>query len=269
MIELIKQQFTADMSLEKKVNITREFLQIMAIKFLSDNNIFEHIAFVGGTALRIIYGLRRFSEDLDFSVSNPNNYDFEKIVYCVVNGFHLNGLDALASKKNGKTINSVFIKFSGLPLMLGLSGHKEQNISIKIEVDVNPPDGWLVKNSVVNKKYIFAVCHYDISSMFAGKIHSCIARRYTKGRDIYDLLWYLTKRIKPNYNMLNNAIKQTSGKNPHLNDNNIADFLIEKLSNVDMIMAIKDVERFLEDKTELNLFKKEILINTIKECFEK
>jgi predicted nucleotidyltransferase component of viral defense system len=68
MIELIKQQFTADMSLEKKVNITREFLQIMAIKFLSDNNIFEHIAFVGGTALRIIYGLRRFSEDLDYSI---------------------------------------------------------------------------------------------------------------------------------------------------------------------------------------------------------
>ena len=95
MIEVLKQQFTASMPPDEKLNRTREFLQIMALKSLSDQNAFENIAFTGGTALRVLYDIRRFSEDLDFSLVSPKSYDFKELNAGLVRYFSLNNLAEL------------------------------------------------------------------------------------------------------------------------------------------------------------------------------
>lgn len=259
MIEALKQEFAGGVSVEDKANKAREFLQILALKSLSDQDAFSNIAFIGGTALRIIYGLRRFSEDLDFSIVSAEGYDFSAICGGLEKVFRLNGLNAVLNKDKEKTVYSAFLTFPGLPHALGLSGHKQEKLSIKLEIDTNPPAGWKMQTTVVNKTYLFGVAHYDLPSMFAGKLHTCFYRRYTKGRDIYDLFWYLGRKVRPNFEMLNNAVAQSQGRAPGVDAGNFKEFMLERAVNIDLAAAKKDVERFLEDKSELRLFTKETL----------
>jgi hypothetical protein len=263
MIEALKQALSGGVSVEAKTNRAREFLQVLALKALSDQDAFSRIAFIGGTALRIVFGLRRFSEDLDFSIINTQGYDFDGICRGLVRVFHLNGLDVVLEKDKVKTVNSAFLSFPGLPHALGLSGHKLEKLSIKIEVDANPPAGWKKQTALLNKTYLFSVAHYDLPSMFAGKLHACFYRHYTKGRDIYDLFWYLGRKVQPNFEMLNNAIVQSQGKAYGVNEDNFKKFMLENAGNIDLGAAKKDVERFLEDKSELRLFTKDILAAAI------
>ncbi|HAH30986.1 MAG TPA: hypothetical protein DCL44_01590 [Elusimicrobia bacterium] len=263
MIEALKQELSGGASVEDKTNRGREFLQVLALKSLSDQDAFSHIAFIGGTALRIIFGTRRFSEDLDFSVISAKGYDFDGICGGLVKAFNQNGLNAVLDKKNAKTVNSSFLSFPGLPHALGLSGHKQEKLSIKIEVDTRPPEGWMTQTSVVNRTYLFSVTHYDLPSMFAGKLHACFYRKYTKGRDIYDLFWYLGRKVKPNFELLNNAIAQSSGEAPGVNEGNFKEFMLGRLARIDLTAAKRDVERFLDDKSELRLFNADILKSAI------
>ena len=150
---------------------------------------------------------------------------------------------------------------------LGLSGHAAQNLSIKIEVDSNPPLGWRTETTLVNKTYLFSLVHFDLPSMYATKLHACFFRKYTKGRDFYDLIWYLGKKTRPNYAVLNNAIKQTEGRNFGINEHAFKDFLLTEIQRIDFEKAKADVERFLEDKSELKLFNLKIIENTIKSVY--
>jgi len=264
MIEVLKQELAGGASVEGKRNRAREFLQMLALKTLSDQDAFSRIAFIGGTALRIVFGLRRFSEDLDFSIVDPTGYDFNGICGGLVKVFRLNGLNVVLDKDRVKTVNSAFLNFPGLPHALGLSGHKQEKLSIKIEVDTKPPAGWKSQTTVLNKTYLFSVAHYDLPSMFAGKLHAVFYRSYTKGRDIYDLFWYLGRKVQPNFKLLNNAVAQSLGRAPEVNAGNFKDFMLERTGNIDLAAARKDVERFLEDKSELRLFDKDILTAAIR-----
>lgn len=263
MIEALKQELAQGASAEDKANRAREFLQILALKSLSDQGAFSRIAFIGGTALRVLFNVRRFSEDLDFSAVSSKGCDFGGICEGLVKTFRLNGLNAALEKEKAKTVNSAFLSFPGLPHALGLSGHKQEKLSIKLEVDTRPPEGWRAQTSIVNKRYLFSVNHYDLPSMFAGKLHACFYRRYTKGRDIYDLFWYLGRKVRPNFELLNNAIAQSAGKAPGVSAANFREFMLGKADRIDLAAAKKDVERFLEDKSELRLFDKETLLAAI------
>ena len=267
MMEVFKQQFQSDMSLEEKINRTRELLQIIALKIMYDQNIFNNISFTGGTALRILFDLKRFSEDLDFSLISKSEYDFDKINKELVRGFKLYGLDIDSKPKGEKTVHSTFLKFKGLLKELGLSALKDQTLSIKIDIDTNPPAGGNTENKLINKTYMFSVIHFDLPSMFATKLHACFYRTYIKGRDWYDFIWYLSKKIKPNYTLLNNAINQTQGENPKIDENNLKTFLLGKIKNINFDLAKKDVERFLEDKSELKLLDLKIIKNTIETTY--
>ena len=259
MIEALKQELAGGVSVEDKTNRAREFLQLLALKSLSDQDAFSHIAFIGGTALRIVFGLRRFSEDLDFSVVSTAGYDFGGLCGGLKKVFRLNGLNAVLERDREKTVNSAFLTFPGLPHALGLSGHKQEKLSVKLEIDTNPPGGWKTQTTVLNKTYLFGVAHYDLPSMFAGKLHACFYRRYTKGRDIYDLFWYLGRKVQPNFEMLNNAVAQSQGRAPGVNAGNLREFMLERAANIDLVAAKKDIERFLEDKSELRLFTQDTL----------
>ena len=118
--------------------------------------------------------------------------------------------------KSERNVHSSFLKFSGLLKELGISSLRDQKISIKIEIDTLPPQGGDIVTTLVNRTYMFSVTHFDLSSMYATKFHACFYRKFTKGRDFYDFIWYLTKKVKPNYTLLNNAIKQTQKKDPKI-----------------------------------------------------
>lgn len=263
MIEVLRRQFEPDMTIDEKTNRVREFLQIVCLKIMYDKNFFERFAFIGGTALRVLYDLRRFSEDLDFSLTDKKGYSFLEIHSTLVREFKLYGLSAEGRPKDSATVHSGFLKFAGLLKQLGLSNLKNQNLSIKIEVDSNPHAGWRTESTVINKTYLFSINHFDLPSLYATKVHACFFRRYVKGRDFYDFIWYLGRKTRPNFELLNNAIRQTEGGDSRLGDDNFKDFLLKRIEKIDFEKAKADVERFLEDKGELKLFNLKSIRETI------
>jgi len=267
MIEAIRQQFTKEMTDEDKFNRAREYIQILSLKILDERGTFRFMAFTGGTALRIIFGLKRFSEDFDFSLVKKDGPSFLEINKSLIDGLKLAGLDVESKPKVKNTVFGAMLKFPGLLKELGLSPLASQNLSIKIEADSNPPKGGIIQNTFIQKFYIFNVAHFDLPSMYATKLHACFYRKYVKGRDFYDFIWYMSKRIKPNFVLLNNAIEQTEGKFPGIDEKKFKGFLLKGIERVDFNSAARDVERFLEDKSELRLFNAELIKDSIKSVY--
>lgn len=263
MIEALKKQLSQIVSPEEKLNRAREFLQTLALKIMYDKGAFSNLSFVGGTALRIIFDLRRFSEDLDFSLVEKKGYDFLSLNNELIREFKLNGFNVESFPKIDRTVHGTFLKFSGFLKEAGLSPLESQKFAIKLEVDTNPPKGGIIVSTFVNKTYTLNITHFDLASMFATKLHACFYRKYLKGRDFYDFIWYISKRTKPNYLLLNNAIQQTQGDSPHIDEHNLKDFLLKNIQKVDFKLAQEDVEKFLEDKSELNFFNLDTIIDTI------
>jgi predicted nucleotidyltransferase component of viral defense system len=264
MLDLIKRHVSGIASNEEKIHIMREFLQLLILKVLYDRDYFKNLAFVGGTALRFLYGLRRFSEDLDFSVIREKGYDFDIFLERIVFELGKAGLSLDIKKSTEGNVQSAMLKFRDILFPLGLSHRKNQRLSIKLEVDSNPPKGWNTELSLVSRHFVFTVIHFDIPSLYATKLHACFFRRYIKGRDFYDLLWYLGRGAIPNFELLNNAIEQTEHKRINLSPENFKDFLKERLATVDFVKVRKDVERFIEDKNELKLLDRDKILRLIR-----
>jgi predicted nucleotidyltransferase component of viral defense system len=264
MIDVIKQLITNTPDIEGKVNRAREFLQIVILKIFYDKQTLDCLSFTGGTALRILFDLRRFSEDMDFSLIKKERYNFADIERELVSGLKLHGLNVEGKSNKENNVNSLFLRFSELLKPLGISPLSGQKLTIKLEIDTNPPSGGNLVNTLVNKTYMFNVLHFDLSSLFSTKLYACFYRKYIKGRDYYDLLWYVEKKIKPNYILLNNAIAQTQGNTPVINEENLKRFLLKNIEQVDFSKVRQDVERFLEDKSELKLLE----FKTFKQAIE-
>jgi hypothetical protein len=267
MIEIFQQQITEDMTAEEKSNRVRELLQIIMLKIIYDKDFFNNLAFTGGTALRILFDIKRFSEDLDFSLVNKDGYDFSGIHSALINGLKLYGLKAESKPKTESNVHSAMFKFPGLLKPLGISSLESQKISVKLEVDSNPPKGGKISSTVVNKVYMFNVVHFDLPSMFATKLHACFCRKFTKGRDFYDFVWYVGKKTKPNYTLLNNAVIQTEGHDPGVDEHNFKKYLLENIQKIDFDLVRRDVERFLEDKSELKLLNLKTIQSSIEPSY--
>lgn len=263
-MDIIRRVLHAGKTQEEKINALREFLQVLILRIIYDKGYFKNLSFFGGTALRFLYDLRRFSEDLDFSLIEKNRYRFDKLVSDLSRELTNYGLHADITKKDKKTVQNIDIRFKNVLHELNLSPLKSQKIFIRFEIDTNPPKGWTTRVSLINRLYIFTVTHFDLPSLYALKVHACFYRKYTKGRDFYDLIWYLGKGIKPNYLLLNNAIKQTEKTKSVIDEDNFKDFLRRKIKKVDFSAIKRDVERFLEDKSELRLFDKKLMLKILK-----
>ena len=236
MKELLAQGLEKYMSNEQKTNVLRENLQVMILKNLSDRGAFKNLSFVGGTALRIIHGLNRFSEDLDFSLSNKKGFDFDGIATGLADDLDKAGL-AHTAKKGGKgEVKFLFMKFPGLFSEFGAGRLKAENLGVKIEVDMKPPEGWENETVLINRFYIFQVNCYKLPS-----------------RDYYDLLWYLTKKVKPNYDMLSNAAQHSEKKKKEINAQNLPVLLLKKLESVNFKAVESDVAKFLNNPEEAKL----------------
>lgn len=263
MLDLIREIIANVPTNERKVHLTREFLQLFILKVIYDKGYFKNLAFVGGTALRFLYNLRRFSEDLDFSLINKRGYKFEIFLERVQYDLRKAGFSLEVKKDLKGAVQSAMLKFNDILYLSGLSLDRRQKLFVKLEVDSNPPKGWNTRLSLVSKHFVFTVTHFDIPSLYATKLHACFFRKYTKGRDFYDLLWYLGRKTVPNFKLLNNAIEQTEHKRINLNRENFNEFLKERLATVDFVKVRKDVERFIEDKNELKLLDKDLILRLL------
>jgi predicted nucleotidyltransferase component of viral defense system len=259
MLEVLKQQIAPFSAQSDKLNKLRELLQIIILKNIYDKRVFNNIAFIGGTALRIIFGLNRFSEDLDFSLIKQKGYDFAALIENIRRFCGKNNLPVDIETKSKASINSAFLKFSTVLQELELSRIKNQKLSVKLEIDTNPPAGWQTADFPLNNIYLLSLTAFDLPSMFATKLHACFFRKYTKGRDFYDLIWYLTKKIQPNILLLNNAAYQTEHKHFNITKANLADFLAQRLEQIDFAAARKDVARFLFNPEELEFINKKFI----------
>lgn len=162
-----------------KFNLMREYLQFYILKIMQDEGVFRETAFLGGTALRFLYGLPRYSEDLDFSNAGKPVYAFSALLKKIKDELSLAGYSAEALPAKEKTVNGAFIKFAGLMYEAGISPLKSHKFSIKIEVDTNPPAGATLQTRVVNKFFPLTFLSYDLPSLFAGKFHALLSRKYT------------------------------------------------------------------------------------------
>jgi hypothetical protein len=155
-------------------------------------------------------------------------------------------------------------KFPGLLKELGLSALKDEKLAIKWDVDTNPPQGGVSVSGMMSRYFTFRVVHYDLPSLFAEKLHACLFRKYAKGRDWYDFIWYVSKKIRPNLLLLQNAVRQTEKKTLEIDNADLAGFLIKSIEDVDFKKMRKDVERFLEDPAELSIFDRDSIAQTIR-----
>jgi len=249
-----------------KLNTLREYLQAYALRVLHEEGVFRYAAFLGGTALRFLYNLPRFSEDIDFSLAKKEKeFSFINSVKKVKEEFLLAGYNVSASYNEEKTVQNAFLKFEGLMFEVGLSPFKKQNLSIKVEIDINPPEGADTQTAIVNKYFPISFLSYDINSLFTGKLHALLSRRYTKGRDLFDLGWYLSKwkGLTPNFVLLKNGLIQTGWSKEIPAEGNWRKILYDTVKKVDWEKVKKDVESFLENPSDMDIFSKENVLNLI------
>ncbi len=266
MKDYLKQQIenVSDSNLARCV--IREYLQARILESLQENGAFSNWAFLGGTALRFLHQMPRFSEDLDFSLVKANSEDkFEYYMKQAKAVFEKEDYNVTIKVKTDKTVKSAFIKFIALLNELGLSPLSSEIISIKIEIDTNPPKGANLQTTIIRKHCLLNLLHYDKSSLLAGKIHALLSRRYVKGRDIYDLMWYLSDRTwpGPNIKLLNNALRQTGFKGAELTKDNWRSRLADRLEQFDWDRVIRDVKPFIERKADLQLLTKQNMMKLI------
>ncbi len=240
-----------------KLNIGREYLQELILFLLYKNGFVNNLIFEGGTALRLIYELRRFSEDLNFSLSKE--IDSKNIKKILERELLLMNYDVEIRLKEEKNVVVLNVKFSDLFEILNLSYNKQ--LSIHIEIDINPPKGGKYQSSLIGKEFYSRVYHYDLPSLFSKKLHAIFFREYEKGRDYYDLLWCLKRNIKPNSELLYNATLQTNPKEvERLRNLEWKGFLKEKINNVNFNKIQKDIKPFIENPDEMEFInKKDIL----------
>jgi predicted nucleotidyltransferase component of viral defense system len=246
--------------------LVREYIQARILESLQDTGTFLRWAVVGGTALRFLFSIPRFSEDLDFTLITPGkDAGFKLAASEVKRMFEREGysIDVKVSEK--RTVSSAWVRFPGLPHEVGISSRAARVLSIKIELDTNPPAGAHIENSVVRRHVTLNLCHYDKASLLAGKIHAVLSRQWTKGRDLYDLVWYLADRTwpAPNLELLNAALEQTGWDGPRLTEVNWRKRIKIRIESLDWDKARADVKPFLERTQDVELVKKEVLVKLL------
>lgn len=250
---------------EQARNKLREYLQHVILRELFEQNVLDNIVFHGGTALRILYDLRRFSEDLDFHTGENAKFDLKDAVKKIKKHLPMQGYRLNFKEDYEGTVQSAFINFDGILYEASLTRQREEKLRVKIEVDTSPPDGFETDSSLVNKYFPFGITHHDRQSFLAGKLHAVLQRTYTKGRDYYDLWFYLSRweNLTPNFVYLNNALKQTDYSGPALNPNNWKEITSRKIEEVEWDYVISDVEPFLQNQNDLKVFTRETLLESL------
>ncbi len=261
-------------------NLAREYLQARILLGMQEAGAMIPLAFQGGTALRFLYGLPRFSEDLDFALERPEHIDFgeheqqaafngvfdlARLEQRIMTSLKREGYEVATKRKSARTVNILMLGFVGLLNELGLSPHGAQLLRIRIDIDTRPPSGATLSTTIIRRHALLHLQHHDRASLLAGKIHAILQRTWTKGRDLFDLFWYLSDRTwpEPNLTLLNNALEQTEWEGPALSASNWRGIVSTRLRTLDWVAAQRDVAPFLEPGPESTLFTMENVLGML------
>lgn len=251
----------ATQTTEDKEHALKEILQGIALYSLSTSDFFKQAMFQGGTALRILYGLPRFSEDLDFILTTPNNdFKWQNYIQKIQDSFALYGIKPeLQDRSQANTaVQKLFLKDNSIGKILNsnFSHHGHRKLTIKFEIDTNPPAGSTDEMHFLDFPIDYSVITQDLTSNFASKCHALLCRPYIKGRDWFDFLWYLRRNIKPNLNFLQNALQQCGpwqDKKLTLDKQWLNDAFSKKIAMIDWKKAAADVAPFLATEQQQSL----------------
>ncbi len=246
---------TAKRTPMEKKNWVREYLQARILQGLMERKRFVSWIFHGGTALRFLFALPRYSEDLDFSLLAGADAEFEDNVEAVVRGLIAEGYEVGVKYSGKMPVRGAFFRFDGLLHALGISPHPHEHLSVKIELDTQAPEGGKTQTTLIRRHILLNLHHYDRPTLLAGKLNAILTRTYFKGRDLYDLLWYLADPDwpAPNLNYLNHALCQAGTKFQHLNASSWPEAVRLRLAECDWKTAVNDVMPFIENQQEIAL----------------
>lgn len=261
---------------EEKRNVVKEVMQEITLCALSKAGFFDVAAFYGGTALRIFYGLDRFSEDLDFSLMTKNQ-DFDLSTYVptlklLVQSFGLNVDVEIKHKTLDSAIQSAFLKgdtieqfllFYPNDLVTGIN--KNEKVKIKFEIDTMPADLATYETKYRLLPMPYSIKLYDEASLFSGKLHVVICRSWksrVKGRDLYDYVFCLTRNTRFNLEHLREKLMESHiiSKEDKFDVDFVKTLLIVRFDEIDFNDAKKDVLPFIKDTSVLDIWSKEFFI---------
>lgn len=261
-------------------NAIQEIMQELALMGLWRAKFFEHAAFYGGTSLRILHGLNRFSEDLDFSLLKPNpSFNLMPYLKAIEEELEISGLQINVEhriKHPQESIRSAFLKSSTLETFIrigldeSLKKHTQSNevIKIKLEIDIDPPENFSTEIIYLTKPAPFSIRTYVPSDLFAGKMHALLCRPYkvrVKGRDWYDFIWYVNKGFPLNLVHLETRMRQSghySSQN-ELTKDIFNDLLEQKISGLNLDAAKDDIKRFITSPRDTDVWSKPFFLSLI------
>ncbi|MEI6564906.1 MAG: nucleotidyl transferase AbiEii/AbiGii toxin family protein [bacterium] len=262
------------------LNALREILQELALLGLWRAKFFEHAAFYGGTALRVLHGLDRFSEDLDFSLLRP------------MPGFSLDGYGAALQKEicsfgfevtverrakaKPSAIESAFLKASTIRELIRIEAdaallhgvHPGAQLKIKFEVDTDPPGGFSTEVRYLFQPIPFPVRAFSLPDLFAGKLHAILCRKWgtrVKGRDWYDLVWYAGRHPGVNLRHLEQRMRQSGHWNQaaSLDLEALRRLLTGAIERLDVNQARTEVAPFVRDRRALDVWSNEFFFAVV------
>ncbi|MDD5747703.1 MAG: nucleotidyl transferase AbiEii/AbiGii toxin family protein [Actinomycetota bacterium] len=248
-------------------NDAREYLQARILGVLQRKGAMIPLAFQGGSALRFLYATARYSEDLDFSLEGEaEDYNFRGYLMAVEREFSAEGYDVRTKVSDKRVVNSAFVSFPGLLFELGITPSRRETLSVKLEVDTRPPAGAVLDTTVVRRYIALQLQHHDRASLLSGKLHAVLQRPYLKGRDVYDLVWYLSDPDwpPPNIELLNSALRQTGWEGRPLTPKNWRAAVREKLRDVNWSIVADDVRPLLGPGADPSILTRDNLMRLLR-----
>lgn len=245
------------------IHLVREYLQARILQSLQRAGAMQALAFHGGTSLRFLYDIPRYSEDLDFALErHQETYDFRTYLQQIVHDFSIEAYVVDVKLNEKRAVHKAFVRFRGLLHELGLSGYAEEVLAIKIEVDTNPPSRAGLMITPLNKHVPLNLQHHDPATLLAGKLSAILQRDYTKGRDIYDLWWYLKQPNWPDPNLeyLNQSLQQGGWGGNLLTSANWQTIVQEQILSLKWPLVMEDVGSFIIGSAGNTEFSKEQLL---------
>jgi len=240
-----------------------EIMQHYVLASLARAGFFSHAAFHGGTCLRILHAMNRFSEDLDFVLKAPDaSFNWEPFLArirrdCADEGIRV---DAQERAAQDATVRKVFVKTDSIGQILSLelpfARNRPRTVRIKLEVDTNPPAGATMDTRFITFPVTAAVTCMDLASGFGSKCHALLCRDYTKGRDWYDFIWYASRRVTPNLELLSRALDQQgpwAGRQITVTGDWLLDALRVRIAAIDWPATADDVARFVMSREQAGL----------------
>jgi predicted nucleotidyltransferase component of viral defense system len=267
--------------LEDYVRALREILQEIALLGLWRSKFFEHAAFYGGTALRILHGIDRFSDDLDFSLLHPSSrFDLSRYSAALQTEIRSFGFEVRVvtkEKEARSAIQSAFLKADTLKQFVIIEAGQEiirelprgQILKIKIEVDTDPPPGFETETRFLLHPIPFSVRTYVLPDLFAGKMHAILCRRWksrVKGRDWYDLVWYTANHSRLHLLHLEQRMRQSGDlkKDESLTQDRFHKLLDNAIAGLDVAQAEREVEPFIKNVDSLSVWSREFFRDIVK-----